>query len=151
MGKTRVYKQKKEDILKEKELVEEKIAKAVSVKLKKKKITEVHFYIKCTYNNTIMTLTDTQGNALFWASAGYLGFKGTKKGTPFAAQKVAEVMSAVIKKIGIQKVSVFIKGVGPGRDTALKTLAQKGVEVFYIKDVTPIPHNGPRPPKRRRV
>jgi len=151
MGKTRVYKQKKEEILKEKELVEEKIAKAVSIKLRKKKITEAHLYIKCTYNNTIMTLTDTQGNALFWASAGYLGFKGTKKGTPFAAQKVAEVMSAVINKIGIQKVSVFIKGVGQGRDTALKTLAQKGVEVFYIKDVTPIPHNGPRPPKRRRV
>lgn len=108
-------------------------------------------HIQSTFNNTIVTLTDTQGNALSWASAGTVGFKGTKKGTPFAAQLASENAARKAQEHGLRRVDVFVKGPGSGRETAVRALAQVGLEVSIIRDVTPLPHNGCRPPKRRRV
>ncbi|OGZ20379.1 MAG: 30S ribosomal protein S11 [Candidatus Nealsonbacteria bacterium RIFCSPHIGHO2_01_FULL_43_31] len=114
-------------------------------------IKEGRVYIASSYNNTVLTLTDAKGNVLAWSSAGSIGFKGTKKSTPFAASKIAEGLTQTIKKIGIQKISVFVKGVGSGRESAIRSLAGRGFEITSIADVTPIPHNGCRPPKARRV
>jgi small subunit ribosomal protein S11 len=108
-------------------------------------------HIQSTFNNTIVTLTDQQGNAISWASAGQVGFKGTKKGTPFAAQLAAEAAARRAQEHGLKRVDVFVKGPGAGRETAVRALAQVGLEVSLIRDVTPLPHNGCRPPKRRRV
>lgn len=107
--------------------------------------------IQSTFNNTIITLTDTQGNAISWASAGQVGFKGTKKGTPFAAQLAAEAAARRAQEHGLKRVDVYVKGPGSGRETAVRALAQVGLEVSLIRDVTPLPHNGCRAPKRRRV
>ncbi|HOK35397.1 MAG TPA: 30S ribosomal protein S11 [Candidatus Pacearchaeota archaeon] len=150
MGKKRVIKPKEETLLKEREKVEEKITKGETVKLKKK-LEKGRIYIKSSYNNTMITLADQKGNVLFWTSAGRVGFKGTKKGTPFAATKVAEAISQVINKLGIQELEVFVKGIGEGRNAALRSLAQRGINIVRIKDVTPIPHNGPKPPNPRRI
>jgi small subunit ribosomal protein S11 len=147
MGKKRVVKPTKEAMLQERERIEEKIARGI---LKaRKKITRGRIYIKTTYNNTILTVTDDEGNVVFWSTAGHVGFKGTKKGTPFAATKVAEVVSNVLEKTGVKEVSVFVKGIGQGREAAVRALANRGVNITSIKDVTPIPHNGPKPPKPR--
>ena len=109
-------------------------------------------HIKATFNNTIITITDTQGNVLLWGSAGSIGFKGTRKGTPFAAQLVAEnVAKRAQSMLNMKEVIVRVKGPGPGRETAIRALQSAGLNVISIKDVTPIPHNGCRPPKRRRV
>ncbi len=109
-------------------------------------------HIKATFNNTIITITDTQGNVLLWGSAGSIGFKGTRKGTPFAAQLVAEnVAKRAQSMLNMKEVMVRVKGPGPGRETAIRALQSAGLNVISIKDVTPIPHNGCRPPKRRRV
>lgn len=108
-------------------------------------------HIQSTFNNTIVTLTDTRGDALSWASAGTVGFKGTKKGTPFAAQLAAEAAARKAQDHGLKKVDVFVKGPGSGRETAIRALASVGLEVSLIRDVTPLPHNGCRAPKRRRV
>jgi small subunit ribosomal protein S11 len=108
-------------------------------------------YIQVSYNNTIITVTDNKGNVLTWASAGSLGFSGPKKATAFAATKVAEIIAEKLQKSGPVTVEVLIKGIGGGRDAALKTLANRGFDILSIKDITPIPHNGPRPPKVRRV
>lgn len=108
-------------------------------------------HIQSTFNNTIITLTDTKGEAISWASAGMVGFKGTKKGTPFAAQLAAENAARKAMDHGLKRVDVFVKGPGSGRETAIRALAQVGLEVNLIKDVTPLPHNGCRAPKRRRV
>jgi small subunit ribosomal protein S11 len=108
-------------------------------------------HIQSTFNNTIVTLTDTQGNALSWSSAGAVGFKGTKKGTPFAAQLAAEAAARRAQDHGLRRVEVLVKGPGAGRETAIRALATVGIEVSLIRDVTPLPHNGCRPPKRRRV
>lgn len=149
MGKKHVISQTEEELIKEREKVDEKVqkeAKAVPQKAKEGRI-----YICSSYNNTIMTLTDLKGNALYWLSAGSIGFKGTKKSTPFAASKVAEALITTAKKIGIEKVEILIKGVGSGRESALRSIAARGLDVISVKDVTPIPHNGCRPPKTRRV
>ncbi|MBU4350818.1 30S ribosomal protein S11 [Candidatus Parcubacteria bacterium] len=114
-------------------------------------IDEGRIYINSTYNNTIVTLTDLSGNVLTGVSAGNVGFKGTKKSTPFAASKVAEALADRAKKIGVIKVWVIIKGIGSGRESALRSLAGRGLELLSIKDVTPVPHNGCRPKKIRRV
>jgi len=114
-------------------------------------IKEGRVYISSSYNNTVLTLTDAKGNVLAWASAGAIGFKGAKKSTPFAASKVAEGLTQAIKKIGIQKIAVFVKGIGSGRESAIRSLAGRGFEITAITDVTPVPHNGCRPPKARRV
>lgn len=108
-------------------------------------------HIRSTFNNTIVTLTDTAGNALSWASAGGLGFRGSRKSTPFAAQMAAETASKAAMEHGLKSVEVYVKGPGAGREAAIRALQAAGLEVSLIKDVTPIPHNGCRPPKRRRV
>jgi small subunit ribosomal protein S11 len=108
-------------------------------------------HIQSTFNNTIITLTDTKGEAISWASCGMVGFKGTKKGTPFAAQLAAENAARKAMEHGLKRVDVYVKGPGSGRETAVRALAQVGLEVSIIRDVTPLPHNGCRPPKRRRV
>jgi small subunit ribosomal protein S11 len=108
-------------------------------------------HIRSTFNNTIVTLTDTAGNALSWASAGGLGFRGSRKSTPFAAQMAAETASKAAMEHGLKTVEVYVKGPGAGREAAIRALQTAGLDVSMIKDVTPIPHNGCRPPKRRRV
>ncbi|MDD6807377.1 MAG: 30S ribosomal protein S11 [Oscillospiraceae bacterium] len=108
-------------------------------------------HIQSTFNNTIVTITDTQGNAVSWASAGEMGFRGSKKSTPFAAQTAAETAAKVAIDHGMKTVEVYVKGPGAGREAAIRALQTAGLEVSMIKDVTPIPHNGCRPPKRRRV
>lgn len=108
-------------------------------------------HIQSTFNNTIVTITDTQGNAISWASAGELGFRGSKKSTPFAAQSAAETAARAAMEHGLKTVEVYVNGPGSGREAAIRALQTVGLEVRMIKDVTPIPHNGCRPPKRRRV
>lgn len=117
----------------------------------KKKLTQGILHIEATYNNTKVTLTDTKGGAVTWSSSGALGFKGAKKGTPFAAAKVGELLGEKALLMGLKDVHVVIKGVGSGRESSLRAFSGKGIEVLSIKDVTPVPHNGPRPPKPRRV
>ena len=108
-------------------------------------------HIQSTFNNTIVTLTDTEGNALSWASAGELGFRGSRKSTPFAAQTAADTAAKAAMEHGLRTVEVYVKGPGAGRAAAIRALQATGLEVTLIKDVTPVPHNGCRPPKRRRV
>ena len=117
----------------------------------KKSVPEGRAYIHSTFNNTIVTITDNEGNAISWASAGTLGFKGSKKSTPFAAGMSAEATGKAAYDMGMRKVEVYVKGLGSGRETAIRSLQTAGLEISAIKDVTPIPHNGCRPPKRRRV
>ena len=117
----------------------------------KKNIERGAAHIQSTFNNTIVTITDTQGNALSWASAGELGFRGSKKSTPFAAQSAAEMAAMAAMEHAVKTVEVYVKGPGAGREAAIRALQSVGLEVSLIKDVTPIPHNGCRPPKRRRV
>ena len=108
-------------------------------------------HIQSTFNNTVITITDMGGNALAWASSGGQGFRGSRKGTPFAAQTAAEQVARKVIDQGMRKVDVLVKGPGSGREAAIRALQSAGLEVNMIRDVTPIPHNGPRPPKRRRV
>ena len=108
-------------------------------------------HIKSSFNNTIVTITDTEGNTLSWASAGNVGFKGSRKSTPFAAQMAAEKAARAAMEHGVRKVEVMVKGPGSGRETAIRSLQNAGIEVSCIRDVTPVPHNGCRQPKRRRV
>ena len=117
----------------------------------RKNIEKGHAHSQSTFNNTIITLTDVHGNALSWASAGQLGFKGSRKSTPFAAQMAAEQATKGAMEHGLRTVDVFVKGPGAGREAAIRALQAAGLDVTMIKDVTPIPHNGCRPPKRRRV
>jgi small subunit ribosomal protein S11 len=108
-------------------------------------------HIKSSFNNTLVTITDVKGNAISWASAGGLGFRGSRKSTPFAAQTAAETAANAAKEHGLKSVEVYVKGPGSGREAAIRALQAAGLEVSLIRDVTPIPHNGCRPPKRRRV
>lgn len=117
----------------------------------KKNIAQGVAHIQSTFNNTIISITDVNGALISWASSGTVGFKGTKKGTPFAAQMAAESAAKRAMEHGLRKIDVFVKGPGSGRETAIRSLQAVGLEVSMIKDVTPIPHNGCRPPKRRRV
>ena len=116
----------------------------------KKNVPEGVAHIHATFNNTITTISDKEGNALAWASSGAIGFKGSKKSTPFAAGQAAEAAGKAAYDLGMRKVEVFVKGLGPGRETAIRSLQTAGLEVTAISDVTPIPHNGCRPPKKRR-
>ena len=116
----------------------------------KKSVSEGIAHIHASFNNTIITITDRQGNALSWATSGGAGFKGSRKPTPFAAQLAAEPAARKAQEHGLQKVDVFVKGPGSGRETAIRSLAATGLEVAGIQDVTPVPHNGVRPKKRRR-
>ncbi len=129
-----------------------KVVKRTTRKKKERKnIERGAVHIRSTFNNTIVTMTDVNGNALSWASAGGLGFRGSKKSTPFAAQMAAETAAKAAMEHGLKTVEVFVKGPGAGREAAIRALQAAGLEVSMIKDVTPIPHNGCRPPKRRRV
>ncbi|MDT7960239.1 MAG: 30S ribosomal protein S11 [Armatimonadota bacterium] len=120
-------------------------------KKERKNIAAGVAHIHATFNNTIVTITDVNGNTISWASGGSVGFKGTKKGTPFAAQLAAERAARAAMEHGMRKIDVLVKGPGPGRETAIRSLQAAGLEIQTIKDVTPVPHNGCRPPKRRRV
>ena len=117
----------------------------------KKNIPEGQAHIHSTFNNTIVTITDKEGNAVAWATSGTSGFKGSKKKTPFAAGQAAENAGRIAVTAGLKKVEVFVKGVGGGRETAIRSLQTAGLEITGITDVTPVPHNGCRPPKRRRI
>ena len=129
----------------------QKLKKVVRKRRERKVVERGAAHIRSSFNNTIVTLTDTQGNALSWASAGGLGFRGSKKSTPFAAQSAAETAATAAMEHGLKTVEVYVKGPGSGRESAIRALQATGLEVTMIRDVTPIPHNGCRPPKRRRV
>jgi small subunit ribosomal protein S11 len=128
-----------------------KKVRRVRKKRERKNVERGQAHIQATFNNTIVTLTDTDGNALAWSSAGSLGFKGSRKSTPYAAQMAAEAASKSAMEHGLRSVQVFVKGPGSGREAAIRALQATGLEITSIADVTPIPHNGCRPPKRRRV
>jgi len=128
------------------------MAKTTSrVKRVKKNVTDGVAHIHASFNNTIITITDRQGNALGWATAGGSGFRGSRKSTPFAAQVAAEKVSTIVKEFGLKNLDVRVKGPGPGRDSAIRALNANGFKITSITDVTALPHNGCRPPKRRRV
>ena len=131
--------------------VQKKGAQTRTKRRERKNIEKGAAHIRSSFNNTIVTITDLNGNALSWASAGEMGFRGSRKSTPFAAQTAAETAAAAAMEHGLKTVEVYVKGPGSGREAAIRALQATGLEVTMIKDVTPIPHNGCRPPKRRRV
>lgn len=152
MGKKRVIKQTPEELAKEGEAL---LAKREQVRgegaVTRQGTRRGIAHILATYNNTMITITDERGGVLAWSSAGTLGFKGTKKATPFAAARVAETVAEKAKRMGLEEVIVLVKGVGSGRESAIRSLANHGLNLSLIKDITPLPHNGPRPKKVRRV
>ena len=127
------------------------VKKVVRKRRERKNIEKGAAHISATFNNTIVTITDVNGNTISWASAGELGFKGSRKSTPFAAQSAAETAGKAAMEHGLKTVEVFVKGPGAGRESAIRALETVGLQITMIKDVTPIPHNGCRPPKRRKV
>jgi small subunit ribosomal protein S11 len=135
----------------EKKVVAAEPKKEAVAKAPKRKVDAAILYVQSTYNNTLCSLTDSKGNALAQSSSGALGFKGAKKGTPFAAAKVGEILADKAKLMGVKEVSVIISGVGSGRESAVRSFIAKGIGLSGVKDVTPVPHNGPRPKKPRRV
>ena len=142
MGKKRIVKTEAQD--------GEGASKAPASSSKKKAEAGI-LYVESTYNNTKLTLTDTKGNTLAWSSSGSLGFRGAKKGTPFAAAKVGEILAQKAQTIGLKKTDVVVKGVGSGRESSIRGFISKGIALGTIKDMTPVPHNGPKPKKPRRV
>lgn len=127
------------------------MAKAQRRKKRKRNIEKGQVHIRSTFNNTIITITDMEGNVIAWSSAGKVGYEGSRKSTPFAAQIAAEDAAQEAKDIGLKEIQIFVKGPGSGRESAIRSLQAAGLDVNLIKDITPIPHNGCRPPKRRRV
>ena len=127
------------------------VKKVVKKRRERRNVESGSAHIRATFNNTIVTITDTNGNAVSWASAGEMGFKGSRKSTPYAAQTAAETAGKLAVDQGMKRVEVFVKGPGSGRESAIRALQTVGLDITMIKDVTPIPHNGCRPPKRRRV
>ncbi|MEK7134908.1 MAG: 30S ribosomal protein S11 [Patescibacteria group bacterium] len=152
MGKKKIKKQTEEELLKESEPSSggAKPSESAGVKIGRQ-IIRGRIYIQVSYNNTLITVTDEKGDVLAWSSAGSLGFKGPKKATPYAASKVAEAVIEKIKKNSFIEVEVFVTGIGSGRESVVRSLANHGLNIVSIKDTTPIPHNGPRPKKVRRV
>lgn len=144
MGKKRVIKKG------EKEEAEGNVKKSPEAKAGKKVLRGIA-HIQATYNNTIISMSDEQGNVLAWSSAGSLGFSGAKKATPFAAARIVEALGEKIRRSGLQEISVMVSGVGAGRDSAVRALANQGLNIIAIRDMTPLPHNGPRSKKVRRV
>ena len=122
-----------------------------AAKLPKRKITAGTLHIQATFNNTKVIFTDKQGNALFWSSSGSLGFKGARKGTPFAASKIGDVIGEKVQNLGVKSADVIVKGVGSGREPTIRAFMARGIEITGIKDETPVPHNGPKAKKPRRV
>ncbi|PIV47372.1 30S ribosomal protein S11, partial [bacterium (Candidatus Gribaldobacteria) CG02_land_8_20_14_3_00_41_15] len=147
MGKKRVVQKTQEELIQERDKIEQKLKKEVALKTATTRFYRARIYITSTYNNTIISLTNENGDVLINRSAGAVGFKGTKKGTSFAGSKVAEAVVGICEKMGLRKVDVSIKGIGGGRASALKTLVNRGLEVQSVRDITPIPHNGCRPKK----
>jgi len=150
MGKKKVIKKSQEELLKEREDIESKMQKGVSAPKAQKALRDGCLYVSSSYNNTILTLTDEQGNVLSWVSPGKIGFKGTKKGTPYAANRAAELMAQTIQKLRIDKINIKVKGIGGGRESAIRALAAHGINFVSIEDVTPVPHNGCRRRKPRK-
>ena len=151
MGKKKITTQTTAEAIKETEKVETAVAKSGAVKSTAKKYDKGRVYINASFNNTLITITDDKGNMIAWSSAGSLGFSGPKKATPFAASKIIATLAEKVKKSGPVNVDVFVSGVGSGRDSAVRSLANQGFNILSIKDVTGVPHNGPRPVKVRRV
>lgn len=152
MGKKTIKTQDGGAAVKETATVEAAVTKAASAaKRKAKSVQEGKIFINATYNNTVVTVTDNAGNVLAWASAGSLGFSGPKKATPFASSKVISAITEKIQASGPKDISVIVKGIGSGRDSAIRSLINNGFNILSIKDATPVPHNGPRPAKTRRV
>lgn len=149
MGKKHIIETNQEELIKNQEKVDKAVEK--EVKIKSVGVQEGKVFVSSSYNNTIVTLTNSRGQVLAWKSAGSVGFKGAKKATSFAASKVAEAVANICKKLGIDKIEVLIKGIGAGRESAVRTLVAQGINVVSIKDVTPVPHNGCRQRKTRRV
>lgn len=144
MGKKRVVKQMGSSI--DNALRARTLSKAL-----KRKVSEGILYVESTYNNTKLTLTDNGGNVMTWSTSGSLGFKGAKKGTPFAAGKIAEVIGEKASQAGLKEVKVIVKGVGSGREAAIRSFGAFGIDISSIEDQTPVPHNGPKPKKPRRI
>jgi small subunit ribosomal protein S11 len=157
MGKKHIIETNQEELVKEQEKVDRAVEKDVKVKpasgeQRPAGIQSGKIYISSSYNNTLLTLTNSKGQVLAWKSAGSVGFKGTKKSTSFAASRVAEAIANACKKMGVvDRIEVLVKGIGAGRESAVRTLITQGLNVVSIKDITPIPHNGCRPKKVRRV
>ncbi len=138
--------------MKEKEKVDKTLEKEANKKSAiTDRVSEAKIFVSSSYNNTIVTLTNSRGQVLAWKSAGSVGFKGAKKATSFAASRVAEAIANICKKTGVEKIEVLIRGIGAGRESAVRALVAQGLNITSIKDVTPIPHNGCRPKKVRRV
>jgi len=144
MGKKRIASQSNTD-------ARDKFKLQASKKIKGKKIEKARVYIQSTFNNTIITLSDLKGNVIVNLSAGKIGFTGAKRSTPYAAMRIANALSQKISHLGVKEIEVYVKGTGPAREGAIRALANEGFNIIFIKDVTPIPFGGPRPPKSRRV
>lgn len=151
MGKKKIFKEAPEEALKEREALESAMKRVGEAGGATAQLKRGRIFIKISYNNTIITVTDEKGNVIAWASAGSLGFKGPKKATPFAAARVAEAVMEKLKKTGLEEVEIYVRGIGGGRESAIRAFAARGLNISLIKDTTPIPHNGPTPPKPRRV
>lgn len=151
MGKNKIAEKEEVGAKTTEKAAEKASVKTPASKSSKKKVDAGTLYVQSTYNNTMCLLTDMKGNALAASSAGALGFKGAKKGTPFAAAKVGEVLATKAAEMGVKEVAVVIKGVGSGRESAVRSFITKGINISSVKDVTPVPHNGPRQPRPRRV
>ena len=149
MGKKKVAIQSDTEALKQQDAVDV-AAKTAAVK-KSKRLESGRVYVSASYNNTVVTVTDERGNVVAWATAGSLGFSGPKKATPFAASKIIAVIAEKVKNYGLTNVEVLVRGIGGGRDSAIRSLINHGFNLTSIRDVTPVPHNGPKPPKARRV
>lgn len=150
MGKKKIKKQTESELLKESEKLGQERANILGEKISRQ-ITKGKIHIQASYNNTAIMVTDDRGGVLAWSSAGALGFNGPKKATPYAAAKVAEAILEKIKKTGFLEIDIFVKGIGSGRESAIRAFVSHGLNITSIKDITPIPHNGPRPKKVRRV
>ena len=151
MGKKKVTKQTTEEAISEKENLEAAYEKSAGKATAANRFEHGRVYINCSYNNTLISITNDKGGVVAWSSAGSFGFNGPKKATPFAASKIVAALSEKIRKSGPFNVDVFVNGIGGGRDSAVRSLAMRGFNILSIHDITPIPHNGPRPPKVRRV
>ena len=150
MGKKKIGTQTEAEAIGQAEAIEGAVVAAAGKNVAKK-FEKGNVYVKASYNNTIISVTDEKGNVVAWSTAGGLGFRGPKKATPFAASKVVAALTEKLRKAGLQKVSIYLNGIGGGRDSSVRSFVNQGFDVLSIHDVTPIPHNGPKPKKVRRI
>lgn len=151
MGKKKVSQKSEADLIQETGKIESAVKKIAADQTSQRLLKTGRIYIQATYNNTIISVTDSSGGVIAWASAGAMGFKGAKKATPYAASRVVSAVLEKVKKIGLHEVEVFVNGVGAGRESAVRSIATQGLNMSSITDITPLPHNGCRAPKVRRV